>query len=105
MSGLSASGLTGRPGAVLEVIRESYQERGIGPTLREIIAETDITTVSVAHDYLRELEALGFIVLGEAYTQRRARLVGVCNLCYENEISGDCQICDECLDREIGARE
>ena len=102
---LSASDLTGRRRAVLEAIRKSYRERGVGPALREIVAETDITNVSVAHKYLRMLEDLGFIVLREAYTQRRARLVGVCELCYENEISGGCRICDECLAREIDARE
>lgn len=105
MKYLSASDLTGRRRAVLEVIRKSYQERGVGPSLREIVAGTDITSVSVANNYLVALEALGFIVLGEDYSQRRARLVSVCNLCYENEISGDCRICDECLDREIEARE
>lgn len=105
MMHLSASDLTGRRRAVLEVIRKSYQERGAGPSLREIIAGTDITSTSVANDHLVALEALGFIVLLEGYTQRRARLVGVCNLCYDGEISGDCRICDECLDREIEARE
>lgn len=98
--------LSDRRTAVLEVVRKSYQEWGFGPTLREIIDRTDITSTSIAQKHLKALEDLGYIVLsGEPYFHRRARLIGVCCLCYENEISGDCRICDACLDRECGVRE
>jgi repressor LexA len=56
-----ATGLTPRQRRVLAVIRDSVQERGYPPSMREIGASVGLTsTSSVAHQ-LRALEGKGFI--------------------------------------------
>jgi repressor LexA len=54
-------GLTDRQQQVLRYIRESIQERGYPPTLREIGAHMGIRSTNGVNDHLRALERKGYL--------------------------------------------
>jgi repressor LexA len=54
-------GLTDRQHQVLQYIRESIQERGYPPTLREIGAHMGIRSTNGVNDHLRALERKGYL--------------------------------------------
>ena len=54
-------GLTRRQQQVLDFIRESIQERGYPPTLREIGAHMGIRSTNGVNDHLRALERKGYL--------------------------------------------
>lgn len=56
-----ASGLTPRQRRVLEVIRESVQQRGYPPSMREIGEAVGLTSVSSVSHQLRQLQTKGYL--------------------------------------------
>jgi len=56
-----ASGLTPRQRRVLEVIRESVQQRGYPPSMREIGEAVGLTSVSSVSHQLKQLQSKGYL--------------------------------------------
>src|ERR1035438_2393605 len=54
-------GLTQRQQMVLDFIRQSIQDRGYPPTLREIGARMGIRSTNGVNDHLRALERKGYL--------------------------------------------
>ena len=57
-----AEKLTKRQKAVLDSIEKCIQQKGYGPTVREICADLGLCSPSTVHVHLKTLEQKGYIV-------------------------------------------
>ena len=66
-----AESLTRKQQAVMDCIERCIEEKGYGPTVREICAELGLSSPSTVHVHLKTLEQKGYIVRGRSKEDER----------------------------------